>query len=92
MKKIHLIFRILLLIELTIIGTTLFFGDSCGSACDPHSLFNPFGVEISNDAKKCIMMCAWRPHDYFYITSDLFLLTIILYMISWIVGKKIHIR
>lgn len=90
MKKIHLIFIGFLSVEILIIALTLLlFRDNCGSACDPHSIFNPFGiVEKTNHFKSCIELCVRRPHVFFYITFDIFLLTVISYIGTLIIDKK----
>ncbi len=89
MKKLHLIFRFFLSIEVVAIIITLILSDSCGSACSPYSLLNPFGHrEVDVFQMMCTDNCVWRPHDFFYIFFHIFLLTIFLYIVGWIIGKK----
>ncbi len=78
-----------LVIEILIIAFTLVFGNNCGSACDPHSIFNPFGIEEpTNSFKLCTMNCVWHPHTFFHTTFDIFILTLIIYIAVLIIGKK----
>lgn len=87
MKKVHKIFIGLILIEIIVIIPTLLYGDSCGSLCDPHSIFNPFGVE-DQTTKFCPSVCFWRPHNLFYLIFDILLLTATLYIFTLIISKK----
>lgn len=89
MKKIHVVLRTLLLVTISIIALTLLFADSCGSVCEPYSIFNPFGIVNPTDGfAPCPDGCAWRPHPLFYITFNIFILTIIIYITTLIISKN----
>lgn len=90
MKKIHLIFSSLLLVELAIIIFAVASPVNCGSLCGrSHSFTNPFGIERpGRRGLMCPAVCVEQPRAFFYITVDIFVLTAILYIASLAIGKK----
>ncbi len=96
MKKTNLIFLLIILSEVVLSIVFLLLGNPCGSACDPHSLLNPFGyVTPSKDpiAPACHFGCTYTPHPLFYIVADLLILTIIAYGLYLVVKlmRKLNI-
>jgi len=86
MKKINFIFPSIILLELILIIIFLLLGNSCGSACDPHGLLNPFGYVLSSgESTECIAVCAYTPYPLFYIVVDLLILTIVIYSFRLII-------
>jgi len=86
-KATHIIFISIILIEIILVLIFYFpLGNSCGSACDSHSLLNPFGYS-SEETGACIMVCAYTPHFVFYIITDLFVVTLALYIVFLITEK-----
>lgn len=87
-KKINNIFKILFLVELGFITLFLILGDKCGYACDPHSLLNPFGTIPDNTSPiYCVEVCKYTPHTLFYIFADLFIVSILVYLVYIIVRR-----
>jgi hypothetical protein len=66
-----------ILLELIITIVLFSMHDHCGSYCDPYSFVNPFGL-VSGGPFACIAMCAWRPHQYFFLAADVLIITIII--------------
>lgn len=84
MAKIKKIFLLAIASEILFAVILYFSGSSCGSACDHHSLLNPFGWKLSSGFDACIQMCVYTPNPWFYLVSDLAIVTIIGYSIYWI--------
>lgn len=79
MKKANKIFISILIVELILIGILyLFFQNPCGSACNNYSLLNPFGI---GKIESCIQVCTQTLHPLIYLFSDLFIITLIIYLL-----------
>ena len=87
-KKSKLIFSVIFITEMGFIMLFLILGDKCGSACDPHSILNPFGKEnVDKLLYSCPAVCKYTPHPLFYIFADLFIATAVIYLIYFIIRK-----
>ncbi len=76
MKKIHVVLLPIIILE--IIFTIYFYSNDCGSACKSYSLVNPLGFGSVQEI--CFGMCA-SPGPLFYVIADLFILTVIVYIL-----------
>ena len=79
MKKIHIIFITLIILEFaSLLIIDNFYYNNCGSPCDTKSLMHPFGRE--NSGNLCIAVCVpHAPTPLFFIVSDIFIITVIIY-------------
>ena len=87
MKKTHILFILIILLEIfSVIIIYFFLTDLCPSnyTCNKYSFLNPFGYNsICPDYTNLLVsqMCYPRPHQLFYTVSDLLILTIVIYII-----------
>ncbi|MCF7910533.1 hypothetical protein K9L16_02570 [Candidatus Pacearchaeota archaeon] len=85
MKKIDKIFLGILGIEILLITILyVFFQNPCGSSCTNYGIFNPFGEVVES----CIQVCVQTQHFLFYPVLDLFILTLVVYLIYFLIKMK----
>ncbi|MBI5804180.1 hypothetical protein HY450_02965 [Candidatus Pacearchaeota archaeon] len=78
MKKINLVFISIIALELVVMATGYYFlANNCGLACDSPNFLNPFGL---GEESRC-RTCSRVPHQIFYPAADLFILTVVLYLV-----------
>lgn len=80
-------FLIILGIELIFLADFLFLGNSCGSLCNPRNLLNPFGWGFKGVL--CPAVCVYNPHPYFFITADIFIFTLVMFIVRQVRKKNI---
>lgn len=94
MKKTNRIFLIIIVTEVILsiifllwmflpINTTGW----CGSPCDKTSFLHPFDFLKSKETV-CILICVYKPYPLFYITVDLLVMTLVVYIIYRMMAKK----
>ena|SRR3989344_1694368 len=86
MKKIHIVFIILAVLELIIIGyiylDTFKLNPECKSACafEP-SFLTPFQPKEFVRPDECILRCDYFLPSSFYVIADLLIITLLVYAI-----------
>ena len=90
MKKINKVFLILIIIEIISI---LLFGvlttNKCASQCQTNSFLDPFGRA---SPKLCAQVCVDKPYPAFYLSVDLFIITLVIYLIVFLLNKFLERR
>ena len=83
--KIHKIFLILVIIEIiSIILFGVLITNKCASPCQTNSFLDPFGRA---SPKLCTQVCVDKPYPAFYLSTDLLIITLVIYLISFLLNK-----
>ena len=85
MKKTHIFFIILIVLELIIAGYIYLDNSGCKSPCEFHpSFLVPFEPRDFVESEMCIMRCDSFLPSSFYVVADLLILTVAVYIIYFI--------
>jgi len=88
-RKIPLSIKVLVIEFLVTIGLYLN-GIKCGDPCPSYSFTNPFGFTSSVNNictnKECLV---YQPHPLFYLTFDIFIITLFIFLVSFTIKKLI---
>jgi len=85
-KKIPLLVKVLF-VEFLLTVWLYIDGPNCGDICHNYGFLNPFGY-VSNVNFICPKVCVGGlPNSYFYLAFDIFVLTLVIFLISIIIKK-----